>query len=77
MFQIIGKAWVWKENTEGVQFSEWDTMARISGQILHLSAGKWGILGSWPAAQDSQLQHPGEREMQELVGLPIPDHTRA
>ena len=36
---------------------------------LHLSAGKRDILGSWPVAEDSLLQHLGEREMQELGRL--------
>lgn len=62
MFQILGKPWVWKDiNTEGVQFSEWDTMVRISGQILHL----WGICGSQPVAEHNQLQDLGEKEIQE------------
>lgn len=59
--------WVWKDfNTEVVQFIEWDTRARITGQILHLSASEWGILRSQPVAEHSQLQHLGEREIQAL-----------
>lgn len=44
-------------------------MVRFSSLSLHLSAGKRDILGSWPVAEDSLLQHLGEREMQELGRL--------
>lgn len=50
-------------------------MAGIPGQILHVRTGKQGILGAQPVAEDSQLQHLGEREIEKLVRQSKPGQT--